>query len=221
MMVVVKLPSFEQIATKWTLAHTIALAAWVVALILGVVLFWRHVGGSYPATSQLKVYAGENATFMYPANWMLNACSRSKPFIELPGTIKSDFKGRQAYAFTIYGTGAYQCMKDRPERFDLYPETIGASDTPCSLATSTRGERLKNGLYLQLREEWEGISGISIRQNVCFAPNETVVLGFAFADPKAEDDDPEKFGPPRVKKEALLHSRQYQDIKALAESFRY
>lgn len=217
-----KTPSLEEIASRWTLAHTIAVAAWVLVLILGLVLFARHTSDPYPATDKLKIYAGENATFTYPANWTLNNCVPGHEFIELPGTIKADYKGRQAYGLTVYGTGAYSCTKDRPERFDIYSETLTASDTPCAPATSaTRGKPLKNGLYLQLEEGEGQVSALYIRQNDCFAPYNTAVLTFAFADPHAQPGDQREHGPPRIKKDAFLASRQYQDIRTLAESIRY
>jgi hypothetical protein len=216
-----KLPSLEDIAMKWSLAHTVALAAWVIVAALGVALFVRHTADPYPATDKHKMYAAENATFTYPQNWTINACVPGHSFIELPGTIKGDYKGRQAYGFTIIGSGAYACSKDRPERLDLYAETFTASDNPCAPATSTKGERLDNGLYLHLAEHNGEVYGISIHQNSCFAPEGVSVLTFSLMDPQAKVGDTEEYGPPRIKQEAFLVSRQYQDIKALVESIRY
>lgn len=216
-----KFLTFEQLADRWTLAHTVALAAWVVALVLGAQLFFRHVLSAYPATTKMKIYAGENATFMYPENWIINGCGTAKAFIELPGTIKSEFKGRQAYAFILQGSGQYECITDRPERFDIYSEEIVASDHPCAIATSTPGERLQNGLYLQLDEQDDAVLRLHIRQNACFAPPSTSILSFTFVDTDQGSNDIAKHGQPRVKKDDLLASRQYRDIKTLAESIRY
>lgn len=216
-----KFPSLEELAENWSLGHTAAVAAWAVVVVLGVMLIVRNNTSTYPATDQLKVYAAENATFKYPANWTVNDCSSNKPFIELPGTIKSDYKDSKAYPLTIYGTGAYNCVRDRPERLDLSPEEIVASDNPCATATSTEGEKLENGLYLQLKEQEGELVAVYIKQNSCFAPADTVVLGFAFSDPKAEEGDVTMFGTPHVKTEDFVKSRQYQDIRTLAGSIRY
>lgn len=216
-----RFPSLEELAEKWTLAHTIAVAAWAVVLVLGLTLLFRQTGNPYPVTDSRKVYAGENATFTYPANWTLNQCVPDKPFIELPGSFKADYKGQKAYALTIYGTGAYSCIKDRPERFDIYSEDIVASETPCATASSTKGEKLANGLYLQLQEQDGQLVAVHIKQNSCFAPADTAVLGFGLTDPDAKPGDEAEFGPPRISKDDFLASPQYQDIKALAESIRY
>lgn len=216
-----KMPSLEDVASRWTFGHTAAVVAWVVVVVLALVLFSRHASDSYPATDRRKVYAGENVTFMYPENWIIGDCTAHRDFLELPGTIKANYKGRQAYAFVIRGGGSYTCIKDRPERFDIFPETIMASENPCIVAESTKGERLDNGLYLQLAEQDGEVFGLSIRQNSCFAPQDAYLLNFSFVDPEAEDNDISRYGPPRVKKDALLSSRQYQDIRTLAESFRY
>jgi hypothetical protein len=213
-----KKPSLETIAEKWTVAHTIAVFAWIVVLILGAQLYWRHVSGSYPATSKLKIYAGENATFMHPENWAISNCVADKPFIALPGTIKADYKGKQAYSFVIEGKVSYRCMEGRPERFDIYSETLTASSNPCSPALSTKGEKLKNSLYLQLQEHEGKVQRVSIKQNACFAPADTAVMEFYFVDPEQEGVQIET---PGVEKAAFLASRQYQDIKALAESIHY
>lgn len=218
---VMRLPSLEELAEKWTVAHTVAIAAWVLVVVLGVMLLLQRNVSTYPVTDILKVYAGENATFTYPENWTLNKCEPGQPFIELPGTIKTDYKGNDHYQVAIYGTGAFNCIRDRPEKFDIYPENMVASDTPCAPATSTDGERLENGLYLQIQQIDERVAAVHIKQNNCFVPVNTVVLGFAFTDPQAEEDDVEEFGPPTVNKEDFLASPQYQDIRALAESIRY
>lgn len=216
-----KFPSLEELAERWTVAHTIAVAAWAVVLVLGLMLLVRGNTNTYPVTSEKKVYAAENATFKYPANWTINNCVPDKPFIELPGSVKSGYKDRGDYSLTIYGTGAYNCIKDRPERLDISPEEIVASDTPCATATSTEGEKLVNGLYLQLQEDAGQVVAVHIKQNSCFAGADTVVLGFAFTDPQAEPGDTAAYGPPRVDKEDFLNSRQYQDIRTLAESIKY
>lgn len=215
------MPTLEELAERWTLAHTIAVAAWAVALVLGLMLLVRSTAGTYPTTDDLQVYAAENATFMHPANWTINDCVAGRPFIELPGTFKADYKGQKAYPLAIYGTGAYNCIKGRPERFDIYPEDIIASDTPCATATSTKGEKLGNGLYLQLQEQEGELVAIYIKQNSCFAPADTAVIGFAFKDLQAEPGDADKYGPSRVSKDKFLASRQYKDIRALAESIHY
>lgn len=214
--------SIEELAEKWSIAHTLAVMAWVAVVVLGVALLIRgHVGGgTYPATQILKVYAAENATFRYPANWTISNCEPGKPFIELPGTIKSDYKDKN-YQLKIYGTTAYNCIKDRPDRLDLYPEELTASSNPCAPATSTEGERLGNGLYLQLQQDGDDVLAVQIKQNSCYAPSDTAVLAFAFTDPKPESGDAAAFGLPRVNKKAFLESPQYQDIKTLAESIRY
>src|SRR6185369_6089235 len=142
------------------------------------------------------------------------------PFIELPGTIKTDYKHKD-YQIKMYGTTAYNCIKDRPERLDLYPEEMTASSNPCAPATSTEGEQLSNGLYLQLQQEGDDVLAINVRQNSCYAPADTLVLGFGFTDPKPESADSSSFGVPRIKKEKLLESRQYKDIRTLAESIKY
>jgi len=213
--------SLEELALRWRLAHTIALAAWVLVLILGIMLLAKGSGNSYPKTDLLKVYAGENLTLTYPANWTINNCVADRQFIELPGTIGTDYKGRKADPLKVYGSVAYTCLKGRPERFDVFPETITASANPCSMETSTKGERLSNGLYLQLQEEGDYIVAIYIRQNACFAPMETYVLSFGFSDPDASIETAADYGLPRVKKDTLLLSPQFLDIKALAESIRY
>ena len=216
-----RFPSLEDVATKWTLAHTVALVAWVVALLLGLQLLWRHVSGSYHGSSQLKVYAGENATFMYPANWQLHACEPGKPFIELPGTIKSTYKGRQAYGFTVIGTDSFECIKNRPEHFDIFPEVLAASYDPCAPGTSTSGTRLQNCLYMQIDEEGGKVKALRIMQNQCYAPNDAAILSFSFTDPEAKNGDTEKYGQPGVTKDVFLTSNQYKDIKTLAESIKY
>jgi hypothetical protein len=213
--------NLEELAERWTLAHTVAVAAWVVVLVLAVAVLLQRDGSTYPTTDARKTYAAENATFVYPANWTTNNCEPGKPFIELPGYIEANYKGDKSYALSMYGTGAFNCIKDRPERFDIYPEEVVASETPCAPGTSTEGERLENGLYLQLQEDEGSVVAIHIRQNQCFAPAETLVLGFAFTDPDEQPNDISDFGPPRVEKEALLRSPQYQDIRELAESIRY
>lgn len=214
-----KFLSLESIAEKWTVAHTIAVFAWIVVLILGLQLFWRHVSGSYPATSKLKIYAGENATFMYPENWTINNCVADRAFIELPGNIKADFKGKQAYRLTIEGASSYRCMENRPERFDIYSETIKASDNPCSQDFSTKGDRLNNGLFLQLLEEEGKVTSVQVKQNNCFAPADVSVLRFTFVDPTPEGGVATET--PGVPTKDFLTSRQYKDIRALAESMRY
>ena len=213
--------SLEELAERWTAAHTIAVAAWIVVLVLGIAVFFKDRTGTYPAADVYKVYAAENATFTYPANWQINNCVTGHPFIELPGNIKATYKNKKGYKLAMYGTGAYSCVKDRPERLDIYHEDIVASDHPCAPGTSTEGERLSNGLYLQLQEEGGEVVAVDIKQNSCFAPADTVVLGFAFTDPNAADGDTEQYGPPSVPKKDLLKSRQYQDIRALAQSIRY
>ena len=210
--------SLEAVAKHWTLAHTIAIFAWIIVLILGVQLLWRHVSPTYPGAGKLKIYAGENATFMYPENWTLNNCVADKPFIELPGSIKTNYKGKQAYKFTIEGSGSYRCIEGRPERFDIYSEKITASESPCSITLSTKGEKLKNGLYLQLQERNGEVQSLVIRQNECFAPADTIILRFSFADPRSEGVVEE---PLTVEKDSFLASPQYKDIKELAESIRY
>ena len=214
------LPSVEDLAEKWTLAHTVAVATWAVVIVLGIMLLVRNNASTYPVTDAVKVYAAENATFRYPANWTVNDCSSDKPFIELPGTIASDYKGQKRYPLGIYGTGAYSCVRGRPERLDISPEEIAASDNPCAPATSTQGEKLGNGLYLQLKEERDELVAIYIRQNSCFAPTDTVVLGFAFTDPKVQKDDITRFGVLLATAD-FVASPQYHDIRALAESIRY
>src|SRR5688572_16838528 len=141
-----RLPNLEELAEKWTLAHTVAVAAWVLVIVLGIVLFVRSNAPTYPVTDRLKVYAAENATFKYPENWKVNDCAPDKSFMELPGFIKSDYKGKKSYRLEIYGAVAFECVRGRPERLDLYPEKLEASDEPCAPGTSTPGERLSNGL---------------------------------------------------------------------------
>src|SRR5690606_15906589 len=123
---VVSLLSIETLAERWSFAHTIAVAAWAAVIVLGLVFLVRSNVSPYPATDRLKVYAAENATFKYPENWTINNCESGKPFIELPGAIKTDYK-RKGYELKMYGTTAYNCIKDRPERLDLYPEEMAAS----------------------------------------------------------------------------------------------
>jgi len=212
--------SIETLAERWSTAHTVAVMAWAAVIVLGLVFLLRGNASSYPVTDQLKVYAAENATFKYPANWTINNCESGKPFIELPGAIKTDYK-RKGYELKMYGTTAYNCIKDRPERLDLYPEEMSASDNPCAPATSTEGERLSNGLYLQLHEEQGDVLAVHIKQNSCYAPVDTLVLGFGFVDPDPQPGGTLEFGTPRVDKETFLKSRQYQDIRALAESIKY
>lgn len=219
-MYVVSLLSIETLAERWSFAHTIAVAAWAAVIVLGLVFLVRSNVSPYPATDRLKVYAAENATFKYPENWTINNCESGKPFIELPGAIKTDYK-RKGYELKMYGTTAYNCIKDRPERLDLYPEEMAASSNPCAPASSTDGEQLGNGLYLQLREEQGDILSVHIKQNSCYAPADTLVLGFGFVDPDPQPGDTAEFGTPRVDKETFLKSRQYQDIRALAESIKY
>lgn len=215
------LPTLEELAEKWTFAHTIAVVAWAAVMVLGILLLLQNTRSTYPAETRVKVYAAENATFKLPINWKVNSdCDPNRPFIELPGTIESDYK-KKGYELQIYGMGAFSCVKNRPERLDIYPEQMVASDNPCAPATSTEGKRLGNGLYLNLKEQGGKIVAVHIQQNVCYAPANTVVLGFSFVDPKAETDDMARLGPPRVKKEDFLKSPQYRDIKALAESIRY
>ncbi len=216
-----RLPSIEELAENWNLSHTIAVAAWTLVVVLGLAVFVRSNTPTYPATGGLKVYAAENATFKYPDNWKVNDCSPEKPFMQLPGYIKSDYKGKKGYRLEIYGAVAFECVTGRPERLDLYSETIEASDEPCAPGTSTKGEKLKNGLYLQLQIMEEQVYAVHIKQNSCYAPSDTVVIGFAFTDPKEKEGDFAKYGAPWVDKEAFLKSRQYQDIKALAESIAY
>lgn len=216
---VVGLLSIETLAERWSIAHTIAATAWAVAIVLGLIFLLRGNAGSYPATDRLKAYAAENATFTYPENWIINNCESGKPFIELPGTIKTNYK-RKGYELKMYGTTAYNCIKDRPERLDLYQEAMRPSNQ-CNPATSTEGERLSNGLYLQLHEEQGDVLAVHIKQNSCYAPADTMVLGFGFIDPDPQAGDSVEFGIPRVDKETFLKSRQYQDIRALAESIKY
>jgi hypothetical protein len=217
-----KFSSLEDLAERWTFAHTLAVVAWVVVLVLGVaVLFKNHQPATYPVVQDRKIYAAENATFKYPANWTLNNCDPNRPFIELPGTIRAEYKGSKSYQLTIYGADSFRCIKDRPERFDIYRETMTASDSPCALATSTRGELLSNGLYLQLQIQGDRVLAVQIRQNSCYAPADAVVLGFAFADPQAMEGDRTKWGLPSVRKEDFITSPQYRDIQALAESIKY
>jgi hypothetical protein len=213
--------SLEELAERWSIAHTIAVAAWAVAAVLGITLMIRNSRPTYPDTDRLKTYAAENATFSYPENWTINKCSPDKSFIELPGTIKSSYKGHPGYRLKIYGDVVYKCIKDRPVHMDIYSEKIKASKKPCAIGTSTQGERLDNGLYLQLKVMDEQVYAIHIKQNSCFAPNNTVVIGFAFSDPEATADDEEEFGAPWVDKEDFLKTQQYQDIRSLAESIRY
>ncbi len=212
--------NIESLAERWTVAHTIAVAAWALAVLLGLMLLVRGNASTYPDVSNRKVYAAENATFSYPENWTINNCDSGKPFIELPGTIRSDYKKR-GYELTMYGTGAYNCIKDRPERLDIYTEEIKAGGTPCSPSSSTPGERLENGLYLQLQEEGDDILAVHIRQNSCYAPSDTLVLGFGFVDPESKPGDLAEHGVPRVSKEDFLASRQYKDIVDLAQSIKY
>ncbi|HTH72724.1 MAG TPA: hypothetical protein VL737_05180 [Candidatus Pristimantibacillus sp.] len=214
-------PSLEDLAERWTPAHTIAVSAWVIVLILGVTLLFRGDGTNYPVTGQQKTYAAENATFKYPANWTINQCAPNQPLIQLPGTIAASYKGKKRYPLTIYGADAFNCIKGRPDRLDIYPENMTAGSNPCSIATSTKGEKLKNGLYLELQEEGDYVVAIHIKQNSCYAPSDTVVLGFAFTDPNAEEGDLAKYGLPSVKKQDLLASDQYKDIRTLAESISY
>ncbi len=221
MYVAMKFPDLEELAEKWTLSHTVAVAAWILVLMLGLTLFVRSHTPTYPTTDRLKVYAAENATFTYPENWKLNDCSPEKPFIELPGFIKSNYKGQKAYRLKMYGAVAFECVRGRPERLDIYPEKIEASDTPCAPGKSTPGEKLDNGLYLQLQVMKDQVYAIHVKQNSCYAPSDTVVIGFAFLDPKPDEGDFNKFGAPWVDKEAFLKSPQYKDIKALAESIAY
>jgi hypothetical protein len=212
--------TIDEIAERWSLAHTIAVGAWVVVVVLGVVLLVRSHKSTYPSTEARKTYAAENATFTYPANWTINNCVKDKQFMELPGTIKSDYKGGDAM-LKMYGAVAYKCVKGRPERFDLYPEKMVASTDPCAPGTSTKGERLKNGLYLQVEQREEQAYAVHVKQNACYAPADTVVIGFAFIDPEASEEDWGKFGPPRMSQKEFLKSPQYRDIHALAESIRY
>lgn len=221
MMDVMKMLDIATLAERWTIAHTLAVAAWVAVAVLGLMVFVRSNVSVYPATNHLKTYAAENATFRYPENWIIRNCESDKPFIELPGAIKSDYKDERNYQLDVYGTTAYNCIKDRPERLDLYSEEIAASSNPCAPASSTEGEQLSNGLYLQLQEESGDVLAIHVRQNSCYAPADTLVLGFAFTDPNPEPGDTAKYGVPRISKEKLLESRQYQDIKAVAQSIKY
>lgn len=216
-----RLLTLEEVAERWTIAHTIAVVAWSAVIVLGIVLLIRSNISTYPSTGNLKVYAAENATFKYPANWTINTCKSDKSFIELPGTIKSNYKGEKAYKLAMYGTGAFNCVADRPERLDISSEEIVASSTPCAPGTSTDGERLENGLYLQLKEQAGDVLAVHIKQNSCFAPADTIVLGFAFTDPQAQAGDSVEFGLPGVSKDMFLASPQYRDIRTLAESIRY
>ena len=213
--------SLEDIVDKWSLAHTLAALAWFVVLILGITLLARNSRNPYPATNQLKIYAAENATFAYPANWTVNNCVPGHAFIELPGTMKTDFKGKKAYGLGLEGTGDYACIKNSPERLDLYSETISASDNPCAPASSTPGEKLDNGLYLQLGEQDGKVYGVSIHQNACFAPSGAAVLTFSFVDPQPKEGREGAIDTPYVSRKAFLASRQYKDIRALAQSIRY
>ena len=214
-------PTLEELAERWTIAHTISIVAWAAVIVLGIVLLLRNNQSTYPVDRSLKVYAAENATFRYPANWKLNTeCKADQPFLELPGTIRSDYKEKR-YELQIYGFGAFSCIKDRPEKLDIYTEQMVASDTPCAPSSSTDGDRLENGLYFNLKEQGGKIIAVHIQQNGCYAPANTVVLGFAFVDPYARTDDMTKFGTPRIKKADFLASPQYRDIRALAESIKY
>jgi hypothetical protein len=199
----------------------VAVVAWVVVVVLGVALLFKSHVSTYPTIDRFRLYAAENATFTYPENWKINDCVPDHPFIELPGTIRSDYKRKKGYQLTIYGADTFNCIKGRPDRLDIYSEDIAASDSPCVPATSTRGEHLSNGLYLQLQEQGDRILAVQIKQNSCFAPADVVVLGFAFVDPKAKEGDAAQFGVASIKKTDFLASPQYRDIKALAESIRY
>jgi hypothetical protein len=212
--------NLETLAEKWSIAHTIAVAAWAAVVVVGLVVFIRGHASTYPAVNRFKVYAAENATFQYPENWTVNNCESGKSFLELPGTIKSDYKDK-GYQLKIYGTGAYNCIKDRPERLDLSPEDMTASTNPCTPASSTEGERLENGLYIQLEQEGTHVLAVHIKQNSCYVAADALVLAFAFTDPDPQPGDAVTFGLPGLDKEAFLKSRQYQDIKALAESIKY
>ncbi len=214
--------SLDELAENWTMAHTISVVAWAFVVVLGIALLvHNNKPNTYPVTDQLRVYAAENATFKLPANWTIGNCAADEPFITLPGTIATDYKDKKDYPLQITGTGAYSCIKDRPARLDLYSEKLVASDNPCAPALSTEGEKLGNGLYLQLQEEGGMVAAIQIKQNSCFAPEGTFVLSFSFTDPKAETGDVSQFGSPSIAKDVLLQSRQYHDIHALAESIRY
>jgi len=214
--------SLEELAENWTIAHTISVVTWAVVVVLGIALLvHNNKPDTYPATNQLRVYAAENATFKMPANWTIGNCAADEPFIKLPGTIASTYKGKKDYPLEVTGTGAYSCVKDRPARLDLYSEELVASDNPCAPGISTEGEKLHNGLYMQLQEEDGAVLAIQIKQNSCFAPADAFVLSFSFVDPRSEQGDTAEFGPPSITKADLLKSRQYQDIHTLAESIRY
>jgi len=222
-MLAMKLPSLEEIASRWTVGHTIAAFAWVIALVLGIANMVQQPHSSYPVAKSHKIYAGENATFAYPDNWTISGCVPGEPFIALPGTIPGIYKDKHSYPLSMYGITAFTCIKGRPERFDIHDETIVASENPCSVRTSTSGERLKNGLYLQLQQDGDDVLAVNIRQNKCFTQTDTSVLGFSFADPAATgaNTSDDEVVTPRVKKDVFLASPQYRDIRALAESIRY
>jgi len=80
---------------------------------------------------------------------------------------------------------------------------------------------LANGLYLQLHEEDGDVVAVNVRQNKCFTQNDTSVIGFSFADPTPDEGNTDRYVTPRIKKELFLASKQYKDIRALAESIRY
>jgi hypothetical protein len=220
-MLAMKMPSLEDIASRWTVGHTVAAFAWVVALALGIANVLQSPRANYPTAKSHKIYAGENATFTYPDNWVISSCVPGEPLISLPGTIMGTYRGKDAYPLSMYGISAFSCVKGRPVRLDIHDETIVASENPCSIRNSTSGERLKNGLYLQLQQDGENILAVNIRQNKCFTQTDTSVLGFSFATPTANKDDGDDPATPRVKKDVFLASQQYRDIRAVAESIRY
>lgn len=200
-----KFISLETLAKKWTFAHTVAVAAWVLVGVLGLLLAVRHLDSSYPATAAARIYPAENATFTHPINWTLQPCVAGEPFLRLPGYLKTSYKGRQAYPLRIEADAAIECREGKPPRFALVGE-------PATQQCEEQGERLANGLLLRLNEQEDAVTDVQVRQACAPWP----LLTFFFVDPKGEAGDQ-----PEAKKASILGSRQYEDIRVLAESIRF
>lgn len=179
-------------------------------LIFGLAIyFYLNPRYDYPKTNTWVTFR-TNVVFHHPENWKVGSCGVLRPFIELPGTLKGNYKGSENYDLVIRAYAACE-----GERAILnYTEIDSNSQTVCE-----KGERLSNGLVVGLNHySKHKIRGVLVYDSSC----QDEVISFVAHDAKhtIASSDYDANGIPTVDQDTFIASPQYQDIKRFAESIR-
>ncbi|HEX9153314.1 MAG TPA: hypothetical protein VF809_00675 [Candidatus Saccharimonadales bacterium] len=190
----------------------------VILTISAILAFLLFSNKGYPATSKWKTYSNSKLSFSYPSSWKFQPCNpKEGREITLPGTIDGTFETDHE-PLIILGSFSGRCNES-----GLNPKIYTVKEISQSQECSVnRGDRLKNGLYMEVHglDEFD-VTSIYVYQDRCATEYGDDIIDFDIYD---EDNSVSaenilKYGgEPRVEKVDFLASQQYKDIKKFAES---